>query len=63
MMVYLAGDNNPDGAGVVDLGEMKQVGCTESVCLNWSSWEDIKVSQHQGFSAHSPRLSGGLMQQ
>src|SRR5512147_255085 len=31
VMIYLAGDNNLDGAGVVDLGEMKQVGCTESI--------------------------------
>ncbi|MGE5239325.1 MAG: clostripain-related cysteine peptidase [Chloroflexota bacterium] len=31
VMIYLAGDNNLDGAGVVDLVEMKQVGCTESI--------------------------------
>lgn len=29
VMVYLAGDNNLDGAGVVDLNEMKRVGCTD----------------------------------
>ena len=29
MMVYLAGDNNLDGAGVVDLKEMKRVGSTD----------------------------------
>jgi hypothetical protein len=31
VMVYLAGDNNLDGAGVVDLGEMKKVGSTDQV--------------------------------
>jgi hypothetical protein len=30
-MVYLAGDNNLDGAGVADLEEMKEVGSTEQV--------------------------------
>lgn len=29
VMVYLAGDNNLDGAGVVDLNEMKRVGSTD----------------------------------
>lgn len=31
VMVYLAGDNNLDGSGVVDLGEMKSVGSTDEV--------------------------------
>lgn len=31
LMVYLAGDNNLDGAGVVDLNEMKKVGSTDQV--------------------------------
>ena len=31
ILVYLAGDNNLDGAGVVDLNEMKQVGCTDQI--------------------------------
>ena len=31
VMVYLAGDNNLDGAGVVDLKEMKQIGSTDQV--------------------------------
>lgn len=31
VMVYLAGDNNLDGAGVVDLKEMKQVGSTSNI--------------------------------
>jgi hypothetical protein len=31
IMVYLAGDNNLDSAGVVDLGEMKQVGSTDQI--------------------------------
>ena len=31
MMVYLAGDNNLDGAGVVDLKEMKRVGSTDRI--------------------------------
>ncbi|HSB70470.1 MAG TPA: clostripain-related cysteine peptidase [Candidatus Methylomirabilis sp.] len=31
MMVYLAGDNDLDGAGVVDLKEMKRVGCTDAL--------------------------------
>ncbi len=31
VMVYLAGDNNLDGAGVVDLNEMKAVGSTTEV--------------------------------
>jgi hypothetical protein len=31
VMVYLAGDNNLDSAGVVDLGEMKQVGSTDQI--------------------------------
>lgn len=31
VMVYLAGDNNLDGAGVVDLKEMKQVGSTAHI--------------------------------
>ena len=31
VMVYLAGDNNLDGAGVVDLNEMKAVGSTPEV--------------------------------
>jgi Clostripain family len=31
VMVYLAGDNNLDGAGVVDLKEMKQVGSNDQV--------------------------------
>src|SRR5262245_66613030 len=29
VLVYLAGDNNLDSAGVVDLGEMKKVGSTD----------------------------------
>ncbi len=33
VMVYLAGDNNLDGAAVTDLNEMKQVGSTSSVDL------------------------------
>lgn len=33
VMVYLAGDNNLDGAGVVDLGEMKRVGSSERLSL------------------------------
>ena len=31
VMVYLAGDNDLDGAGVVDLKEMKRVGCTDAL--------------------------------
>src|SRR4029079_13719707 len=31
IMVYLAGDNNLDGAGVTDLEEMKKVGSTDQV--------------------------------
>jgi hypothetical protein len=31
IMVYLAGDNNLDSAGVTDLKEMKEVGSTEQV--------------------------------
>ena len=31
VMVYLAGDNNLDGAGVADLREMKKVGSSASV--------------------------------
>ncbi len=31
IMVYLAGDNNLDGAGVTDLEEMKKVGSTDHV--------------------------------
>lgn len=31
VMVYLAGDNNLDGAGMVDLREMKSVGSTDAV--------------------------------
>ncbi len=31
IMVYLAGDNNLDSAGVTDLKEMKQIGSTEQV--------------------------------
>jgi Clostripain family len=31
LMVYLAGDNNLDGAGVVDLDEMKKVGTTDEI--------------------------------
>jgi hypothetical protein len=31
VMVYLAGDNNLDGAGLVDLKEMKSVGSTDAV--------------------------------
>ncbi|MFH0783927.1 MAG: clostripain-related cysteine peptidase [Pseudomonadota bacterium] len=31
VMVYLAGDNNLDGPGIVDLKEMKSVGSTEAV--------------------------------
>ena len=31
MLVYLAGDNDLDGAGVVDLKEMKRVGCTQAL--------------------------------
>ena len=33
ILVYLAGDNNLDGAGVVDLGEMKKVGSTDDVAV------------------------------
>jgi hypothetical protein len=33
VMVYLAGDNNLDSAGVVDLKEMKKVGSTEEVAV------------------------------
>jgi hypothetical protein len=33
IMVYLAGDNNLDGAGVVDLNEMKTVGTTGQVAV------------------------------
>ncbi|MDQ6622351.1 MAG: clostripain-related cysteine peptidase [Verrucomicrobiota bacterium] len=31
VMVYLAGDNNLDSAGVTDLGEMKKVGSTDQI--------------------------------
>ena len=31
VMVYLAGDNNLDGAGAIDLGEMKAVGSTAGI--------------------------------
>lgn len=31
LMVYLAGDNNLDSAGVADLQEMKKVGSTDQV--------------------------------
>ena len=31
VMVYMAGDNNLDSAGVVDLKEMKKVGSTEQI--------------------------------
>ena len=31
VMVYMAGDNNLDGAGVVDLEEMKKVGSTNQL--------------------------------
>jgi hypothetical protein len=31
VMVYLAGDNNLDGAGVIDLREMKKVGSTDQI--------------------------------
>ena len=31
VMVYLAGDNNLDSAGVIDLKEMKKVGSTEQI--------------------------------
>jgi Clostripain family len=33
VMVYLAGDNNLDGAGVVDLQEMKQVGSSDQLSI------------------------------
>ena len=33
IMVYLAGDNNLDDAGVVDLGEMKTVGTTDQIAV------------------------------
>jgi hypothetical protein len=33
IMVYLAGDNNLDSAGVVDLNEMKRVGTTDRVAV------------------------------
>lgn len=33
VMIYLAGDNNLDGAGVVDLKEMKTVGTTDRVAV------------------------------
>jgi hypothetical protein len=33
VMVYLAGDNNLDSAGVVDLKEMKKVGSTGEVAV------------------------------
>lgn len=33
IMVYLAGDNNLDSAGVVDLNEMKKVGTTDRVAV------------------------------
>lgn len=33
IMVYLAGDNNLDDAGVVDLGEMKTVGTTGQIAV------------------------------
>lgn len=33
VMVYLAGDNNLDSAGVVDLKEMKEVGSTDQVAV------------------------------
>lgn len=33
ILVYLAGDNNLDGAGIVDLGEMKKVGSNDDVAV------------------------------
>ncbi len=33
IMVYLAGDNNLDSAGVVDLKEMKTVGTTDQIAV------------------------------
>lgn len=33
LMVYLAGDNNLDGAGVVDLQEMKTIGTTDKIAV------------------------------
>lgn len=33
IMVYLAGDNNLDGAGVVDLNEMKKVGSSDQIAV------------------------------
>lgn len=33
ILVYLAGDNNLDGAGVVDLGEMKKVGSNDDIAV------------------------------
>ena len=33
ILVYLAGDNNLDSAGIVDLGEMKKVGSNDDVAV------------------------------
>src|SRR5947199_5993257 len=45
VMVYLAGDNNLDSAGVIDLREMKQVGSTTS--LNIVAQFDRRAANRQ----------------
>jgi Clostripain family len=45
VMVYLAGDNNLDSAGVTDLNEMKKIGSTNA--LNVVAQFDRRAASHQ----------------
>ncbi len=59
VMVYLAGDNNLDGAGVVDLKEMKKVGSTPEINL-------LAQFDRQGTALHTQRYflkRGGALDQ
>jgi len=59
VMVYLAGDNNLDGAGVVDLKEMKKVGSTSGINI-------LAQFDRQGAGVHTKRYfikKGGSLEQ
>lgn len=59
VMVYLAGDNNLDGAGVVDLKEMKKVGSSPEINL-------LAQFDRQGAALHTRRYflkRGGALDQ
>lgn len=58
VMVYLAGDNSLDGAGVVDLKEMKKVGSTPDINV-------LAQFDRQGATAHTLRYvlkKGGTLE-